>query len=499
MINVLYLKDHNKYYFKGEKGAYSSKEKAAAKLMSEYPDRFTAEWEAFKYLDEIKEQSATTSAAIKQQKAEETYLNWQVVYDQLAEKLPVVFAITDAADKIVYTINEQKEVRKISFKTSTELVNALQKDPAVWKTLKSFYATNEQLQLHKHKISFHEFMRKITVEFLMLDEKKQIEPEDIKRISWMPDDYAFKKFDASRVRPGEFPAWQEFLSRLDYPEVFAAWVWSIIEPDNNVRQAMWIVGQGDDGKSVVMKALTNLLGNSYVKSMQARELGEKFFLSSVYGKTLVNYADTEEIYLLSNPKIKQITGADSTSIEFKGKDSFTGDVYAKLFVTSNKNPKINPESRAQVTRLIRLDVKRPTEQTSNFQNRLEAEIWFFLDYCKNCFLKYISEGNNKLNLPVDLQEKIFSLCAADSYNVMVEFFANKIVLGKEHICPVPDFKLALREFATLEQHIDSSQMRHFTADVEDKLHIDGIQAVRMNIDGQMKTVYTGFKLRERSK
>lgn len=499
MFNVFYLKDHGKYYFKGEKGAYSSREKAAKKLMEQYPDRFTTDVQALIFLDEIKEIAATTSSAIKQQKQEENYLDWQAVYDQLSEQLPIKFAITDTAARLVFTVNTSNEVRKINYNTKEDLATALQKDVKVWNILKDFYINSEIMQQHKFKVSYHEFIRKITSEFMLLDQSKQIEPEDIKRISWMPEEYAFKKFDASRVVPGEFPAWNEFLSRLDYPEIFAAWVWSIVEPSNNVRQAMWLVGQGDDGKSVVQKALTTLLGNSYVKSMQSRELGEKFFLSGVYGKTLVNYADCDQIYLLSDPKIKQITGGDSTSIEFKSKDSFTGDVYAKLFVTSNKNPKINPESRAQVTRLIRLDVKRPVQQTANFQSKLEAEIWYFLDYCKNCYLKYINEGNNKLNLPADLQEKIFSLCAADSYNVMKEFFANKIVLGKDFICPVPAFKLALREFATMEQHIDSSQMRHFTADVEDKLHIDGIQAVRMQIDGEMKTVYTGFKLRERAK
>ncbi len=495
MINIYYVSDEGKFHFKGLKGRNVTKEAAAKRLMEQYPERFSAEWLAYKFLEDIQENCAVTSNSLKEAKINEAYLDWQVLYDALKDKLPLLFTITEGADKLVFTVNARNEVQKIAFKNNTELTNALQKDAVVWRILRDFYQNYEPLQAHKHKISFYEFIRRLTTEFLIMDEEKLIDPNDIKRISWHQDEYAYKKFDISMVAPGPMPAWNEFLSRLDYPEIFGAWVWSIIEPDNNVRQAMWLVGQGDDGKSVVQKALTALLGRQYVKSMQARELGEKFFLSGVYGKVLVNYADCDEIYLLNNPKIKQITGGDSTSIEFKSKDSFTGDVYAKLFITSNKNPKINPESRAQVTRLIRLDVKRPTQQTAGFQTALESEIYAFLDYCKTCFLTTINEGHNRLILPPELQEKIFSLCAAESYNLVKEFFHNKVELGADYYCPISRFRLALREFATLEQHIDSSQMRHFVADIEDKIHLDGIQAVRTEVAGSMITAYKGFKIK----
>lgn len=494
MVGILYVTDHDKFHFKGEKGAYSSMKKAAERLINSYPDKFDTEWKAYQFLDEIKKAAAVSSHELKQQKIEAISINWNSLYERLSPQLPIIFAITDNADKLVFTVNGNKEVRKISFRTKDEAVNALQKDEKIWKALKAFYLNAEELIGHHHKLSWADFIKRITHDYLLLDETKQIDPNEIKRVSWDSEGYAYKKFDVSKVAEGPTPTWDEFTSRLDYPEVFMAWVWSIIEPDNNIRQAMWLVGKGDDGKSVVQKAITSLLGASYVKSMQARELGEKFFLSSVYGKVLVNYADCDDIYLFGNPKIKQITGGDSTSIEFKSKDSFTGDVYAKLFVTSNKNPKINPESRAQVTRLIRLEVQRPEKQDAAFQARLESEIWQFLWKCKECYFKSVNEGHNKLNLPPELQEKIFSMCASESYNLMRDFMHNMLEFGKDFYCPVSSFKLNLREFAAA-QHIESSQLKYLQADVEEKLHLDGVKVSRIEHQGQMTTCFVGFRIR----
>lgn len=497
ITDVVYLEDEAKFLFK-KSGSRLPRDKAAKKILTEFPGAFLRHSDLEEWLDKVKSQLSTTSKAVKREKAEATSINWMQVYDELAPNLPIVYAITNTATKHIFTIKPNNEVSRISFKRNEDIVNALQYDVEVWKALKNFYLASPHFEGHHHKMHFHDFVKTIAYNYLMLDETKQINPTAVKRISWEANEYAYKKFDPSQIKHGPTPTWDEFTSRLDYPEVFKAWVWSVIEPYNNIRQALWLHGGGDDGKSVVQKALSSLLGSQYVKSMQAGELNNQFFLSSVYGKTLVTYADTEEIHIFNNPRIKQITGGDSTSIEFKGQDSFTGDVYSKLFITSNKNPKINPESRAQVSRLIRLQVSKPKTQDKGFQARLESEIWHFLAQCNDAYQKHINEGCNKLLLPPELEKKIIDLCASEGYALMMDFTQNNLEFGdtEEHYCPISEFKRAAREFAS-EQHLDASQIKYFLQDVEERLQQLGMVAgSKRTIDKKITTVYEGFKLKE---
>lgn len=493
MLDIVYISDADKFLIKAT-GKRLSRDNAAKYLLSKHEQAFPNHSVAHAFLDDIQASNALSSFDLKQEKSAEQAIDWDALYADVADRLPVVFAITDTAQKLLFNVTPQREVRKVSFKTADDAVNALLKDTPTWEALKSFYHTTEHLlPMHRRAMQLVPFVKQLAMNFLLVDTAKKIEPDDIKRISWDEADYAYKKFDASRVQPGPTPAWDEFTSRLDYPDVFRAWVWGVVEPSNNIRQALWIVGEGNDGKSAAQNALTALLGRSYVKAMQDGELNEKFFLSGVYGKTLITYADARELYIFNNPKIKQITGADSTSIEFKGQDSFTGNVYCKLFVTSNKNPKINPESRAQLTRLIRLEVSKPKTQDAGFQARLEAEIWPFLHQCREAYERLIDEGNNKLNIPLELQDKIIELCSSDGYSTMRDFVSNHVEFDVDAITPVSEFRRVAREFA-ISQHIETSQIKHLLADAEEKFFTRGVQTASRTVNNRPTTVYKGIRI-----
>lgn len=494
-VLLVYLKDINKFRFQ-EGGQAVTQQTALERVMAKYPERFKKESEALAYLEQVMIEASTTSIEMKQKKNEEAAINWQAMYERVSPIIPLAFSITGTADKLLYTVSDKNEVRKLNFKTKEDAINAIQGDTEAWRKLKGIYLSCSELEMHRHKLSFADWVKKITYDYLLLDENKQIAQNDIERLSWDNEGYAFKKFDPSQIAEGPTPTWDEFLERLDYPEIFMAWVWSIFEPSNNIRQVMWLVGDGIDGKSAAQNALAHVLGFEYVKAMQRGEINEKFFLSSVFGKVLVNYADSEDIYLITHPKLKQITGGDTASIEFKSKDSFSGDVYCKIFITSNKNPKINPESRAQISRLIRLDVAKAKNNDSKFEQRLIAEIWQFLWKCKENYLKHVSEGHNSLILPPDLIEKMSNVCASESYSLMKDFIYNCMDLGPNYVCKLSDFKLALREFSA-QQHLESSQLKFLQGDVEEKLHMTGVQVKRIEVDGLMQTCYSGMRLKEK--
>lgn len=493
MLDVVFVEDTQRFCFKHE-GKTLKRDSAVKYLLEEHSDTFSTYSSAHAFLDDIQENNKATKRQLKAEKAEQDALDWDALYAELSSKLPVLYAITDNAVKMLFTCTPNREVRKVNFKTIDDAVVALQKDVKVWVGLKDYYRNSPHLTpLHRLKMPFIPFVKQLVSHYLLADETKQIQPEDIKRISWDESEYAYKKFDITQVQPGPTPAWDEFTSRLDYPEVFRAWVWSVVEPSNNIRQAIWLVGEGNDGKSAAQNALTALLGKPYVKAMQDGELHEKFFLSGVYGKTLINYADAREIYLFNHPKIKQITGGDTTSIEFKGQDSFAGDVYSKLFITSNKNPKINPDSRAQLTRLIRLEVSKPKTQDAGFQSRLEAEIWPFLHQCREAYEQYISPGHNRLMLPQDLEDKIIELCSSSSHQLMISFIRNHIEYDPDSYTPMADFRRWASEYA-INQNVERSQIKHILDDVEEKLSMNGVQVKQKLHDKKLTIVYQGIKL-----
>jgi len=309
---------------------------------------------------------------------------------------------------------------------------------------------------------------------------------------------AYKQMNSSLLKPGPTPSWDEFKTRLDYPQVFMAWVWGIFEPTNNVRQVMWLKGAGNDGKSSVQKALEAVVGRDQCYSMKEGDQGQQWFGKNVFGKVLVNYADCKYQDLIDTNGIKQLTGGDTTSIEGKGENSFAGKIYSKVLVTSNFTPKINPELQAHLSRLIKLEVQAQADavKDAGFEQRLQKEIYAFLTKCKECFDALISPGGDRLILPVDLLEKIKTECASDTYMNVQDFVEEYVQFDASGLCVPADLRRTSKKYFSLNKQISSEGLKNHETELNNKLTLQGCTMQRVEFAGKVQTVWKGFKLKK---
>lgn len=496
VLPILYVIDKSKFYDRQRKGALLSLEAAKLRLQaydSKYHDPRALEQTIRDIMD-----SPVTYDDIKES-AKKTGPSEADIWNELRHLIRLKKQINPSGQSQVYYVAENNEVVKIDYVEDQSLIDALMLRTEEFAALRNFYNTNPLTEQIRTKLGFLSFLKRMLAENWHADERTLF-TEPVQNISWDTETYAYKQMDSSLLKPGPTPTWDEFTSRLDYAGVFMAWVWGIFEPTNNIRQVMWLKGAGNDGKSSVQKAIESVIGKNYCYSMKPGDEQQQWFQRNVFGKVLVNYADCRNQFLIDSNSIKQLTGGDTTSIEGKGENSFTGKIYSKLLVTSNYLPRINPELQAHTSRLIKIEVQPQddTKKDAAFEHRLQKEIYAFLYKCKKYFDELVSAGGERLNLPSELVDRIKIECASETYLNIQDFAEEYLEFGPEFYCKPADIRKVSKEFFVLEKRIPGDQLKHHEAELNVKLHIMGCAQIRQVLEDKPVTVWRGFRLKKTS-
>ena len=154
-------------------------------------------------------------------------------------------------------------------------------------------------------------------------------------------------FDLEERNVLEAPTWQEIFSRMSNAEAFAMRVASLLLPDTQRRQVVWLSGDANSGKSVVTGSIGRLLGDAFT-SVESEP--DSFWKSSLVGKRAVVMHEAK-VNFLRTPLFKSITGDDMHLINDKGEKRFLARIDALFFMTSNDEPLV-PRDQAVLSRII---------------------------------------------------------------------------------------------------------------------------------------------------
>ena len=105
------------------------------------------------------------------------------------------------------------------------------------------------------------------------------------------------------------------------------------------------VGDGANGKSTLLKTMTDIIGvkNCSFRSMHSL-IYNRFAASDLDGKLANIYADISADEMKNIGLIKNLVSGDETSVEKKNKSSFTMKNIAKMFFSCNRLPDIEDET-----------------------------------------------------------------------------------------------------------------------------------------------------------
>jgi putative DNA primase/helicase len=105
-----------------------------------------------------------------------------------------------------------------------------------------------------------------------------------------------------------------------------------------VKRMLLLYGLGDTGKSKFIEVLCKITGNSI--NMMIQGLSDKFALASIYGKRIVFNGDLPHSAIENPSVLKEISGGDRLSAEFKGKDRFEFEFTGVMMFACNNLPYI---------------------------------------------------------------------------------------------------------------------------------------------------------------
>ena len=182
-------------------------------------------------------------------------------------------------------------------------------------------------------------------------------------------------------------------------------------PDTRFNKAFVFVGEGANGKTVVLNVLKQLVGQDNCSFVPLEVFGQRFQLAQTLGK-LVNFCgDVGELDRIAEGSIKMFTDGSNMTFERKGKDSFSAKSTARLVIATNSLPRISDKSDGIWRRLIVIPFNYQVpekQQDSRFKEDNRPD-WKFRDELPGILI-WALEGlqrlwrNKKFSVPLSCRE-----------------------------------------------------------------------------------------------
>lgn len=151
-------------------------------------------------------------------------------------------------------------------------------------------------------------------------------------------------------------------------------------PGNPMRKAVMLLGPGGNGKSVLLRLLSRLLGADNVASVPLQALGEdRFSAADLYGKLANICGDLDARAIERTDLFKQLTGGDTIRAQHKFLPAFTFTSYALPLFSANEPPRTADQTNAWFDRWIIVPMPHIFESTERMDVGLDAKLAAELD------------------------------------------------------------------------------------------------------------------------
>lgn len=147
---------------------------------------------------------------------------------------------------------------------------------------------------------------------------------------------------------------------------------------NPFRKAVLFLGPGANGKSVLLRVLRWLLGDTNVSAVPLQSLSEdRFAAAQLFGKLVNICGDLDARAIRRSDMIKQITGGDPIFAQNKFRDAFSFVSYALTLFSANEAPATTDQTKAWFDRWIIIAMERCFEGKDadpHLSEKLKAEL-----------------------------------------------------------------------------------------------------------------------------
>ena len=138
-----------------------------------------------------------------------------------------------------------------------------------------------------------------------------------------------------------------------------------------------LVGEGANGKSVLLLVIKFLLGRTNVSAVQPDQLGNKFQRAHLQGKLANLITEIPEGQVLADADLKSLTSGEITTAEHKFRAPFEFEPFSTIIMATNHLPHTRDFSKALFRRAIILPFNRvfsENEQNKDLAQELIEEL-----------------------------------------------------------------------------------------------------------------------------
>ena len=140
-------------------------------------------------------------------------------------------------------------------------------------------------------------------------------------------------------------------------------------PTCKMRTAVFLYGEGANGKSLFIDVVQKLFEHSYTVA-QLQSLSHRFGTTSLIDKMLIVCSDIDSTYLDKTGVLKQIIAGDEVRAEYKGGKDFSFTPIGKMLFSANRLPKSSDRSYGWYSRLQFVPFERRFEPNQQYYEKV---------------------------------------------------------------------------------------------------------------------------------
>ena len=169
------------------------------------------------------------------------------------------------------------------------------------------------------------------------------------------------------------PRWTDFIEWMfkqdrELIQFVQEWFGYCLVVDHSQHTFVMVVGDGANGKSVLLDTLKNLVGRENCSSVALESFEGRFDLSMTVGKLINVVAEVGDVAKLPEGKLKAFVAGDAMTFDRKHRDPLQVNPTARLVFATNKLPKFADRSDGIWRRFVPL----PCEATIAPQDQNRA-------------------------------------------------------------------------------------------------------------------------------
>jgi putative DNA primase/helicase len=178
----------------------------------------------------------------------------------------------------------------------------------------------------------------------------------------LPEIFSTVQSDVAFDPKAQWPLWKKFLEvvlpeedkQFLLSEIFGYCLTTSIA----YHKAFFLLGEGANGKSVVLQLLEALAGVENCSALMLSDLKERFRLAELDGKLINIVSEVEAKSLVDDAKFKSIVAGDPQVGERKNQDPFKFRPFAKWIVACNSLPATRDRSYGYERRIVILPFEK---------------------------------------------------------------------------------------------------------------------------------------------